>query len=204
MNNAKNKSSFLIVWFGQLVSSIGSGLTAFALGIYIFQQTGSATCYSLILLAVFLPSLLLKPIGGTLADRVNRKALMIIGDLGSAVGVVFIVLLMFVGKTDIWIIYLGTIVSSIFVALQNPAYKASVTDLVDKAFYSKASGLMQLAESSKFLVSPIIAGFLLKYMNIKQILIIDAITFLIAIFAVFWVKTNCVETKEKDATPKLL
>ena len=64
---------FLIVWLGQFISSIGSGLTAFALGIYVFQLTHSATNYSLILLASFLPALLLKPIGGTLADRVPRR-----------------------------------------------------------------------------------------------------------------------------------
>ncbi|MFN7096947.1 MAG: MFS transporter, partial [Gammaproteobacteria bacterium] len=124
---------------------------------------------------------------------INRKSLMIIGDLGSALGVLFIIGMMFVGITDLWVIYLGTVISSIFVAFQNPAYKASITDLVDKEFYSKASGLMQLAESSRYLVSPIIAGFLIKIMNIKAILMIDALTFLVAISAVFWIKINATE-----------
>ena len=197
----KNKlpSRFLIIWMGQLISNIGSGLTGFALGIYVFQLTGSATSYSLILLAAFLPSLLLKPIGGTLSDRLNRQILMIIGDLGSALGVIFIIIMMFIGKTDLWLIYLGTMISSIFVAFQNPAYKASVTDLVDKEFYSKASGLMQLAESSKYLISPIVAGFLLIVIDIKQILIIDAFTFLVAACTVFWMKANHTDTKQADA-----
>ena len=87
---------------------------------------------SLILLSAFLPSLLLKPIGGTLADRMNRKKLMIIGDFGSAIGIIFIIAMMFMGIKNLWVIYFGSIISSIFVALQNPAYKASVTDLVDE------------------------------------------------------------------------
>lgn len=205
MNKKNNLSAhFLIVWAGQLISNIGSGLTAFALGIYVFQLTGSATKYSLILFAAFLPSLLLKPIGGTLSDRVNRKLLMIIGDLGSAIGVIFIIVMMLIGTTDLWVIYLGTVVSSIFVALQNPAYKASVTDLVAKDSYSKASGLMQLAESARYLISPIIAGFLLKVMNIKVVLMIDVLTFLVAILTVFWVKTNVTEATHHGEKKKFV
>lgn len=190
-NNKDNSNSrFLIVWFGQLISSIGSGLTAFALGIYAFGKSGSATSYSLVVFCAFMPALLLKPIGGTLSDRIDRKTLMIIGDLGSALGLVFIICMMLMGITDLWMIYLGTVISSVFVALQNPAYKATVTDLVTKEFYTKASGLMQLAESSKYLIAPIIAGVLLKIIDIKLLLIIDAITFLIAITTVFSLKVN--------------
>jgi DHA3 family macrolide efflux protein-like MFS transporter len=185
----KKFSHFIIVWFGQLLSSIGSGLTAFALGIYVFQLTGSATKYSLILLATFLPSLLLKPIGGTLSDRINRKTLMMIGDLGCAAGVMFIVIMMEFGIREMWVIYLGSIISSIFYAFQNPAYKASVTDLVSKELYTKASGLMQLAESSRYLIAPIIAAFLIKIIDIKYVLIMDALTYIVAIITVFWITT---------------
>ena len=70
MNSNEDKSlkKFLIVWFGQLISSIGSGLTAFALGIYVFELTHSASSYSLIILFGFLPSFILRPLGGTLSD----------------------------------------------------------------------------------------------------------------------------------------
>lgn len=79
MNESANKpfSRFLIVWVGQLISSIGSGLTAFSLGIYAFGKTHSATSYSLIILFAFLPTFILKPIGGVLTDRLDRKLMMI-------------------------------------------------------------------------------------------------------------------------------
>jgi len=80
---AQNKP-FLLMWLGQMVSNIGSGLTAFVLGIYVFKLTQSATYFSLLMLAAWLPSLLLRPIGGTLSDRMDRRLLMILGDLGSA------------------------------------------------------------------------------------------------------------------------
>ena len=186
------------MWVGQLLSNIGSGLTAFTLGVYVFQQTASAIHYSLIILAAFLPAVILKPIGGALADRLDRRLLMIIGDSGSAFSIIVILLMWLMGITDLWEIYLGITLGSIFVALQNPAYKASVTDLVDKTFYSKASGLMQLAESSRYLISPIVAGILIKFLDIKLILIIDFLTFLIAIVTVFWIKKDLPKHKSDN------
>ena len=98
----KNKQSlgrFLVIWSGQLISCIGSGLTAFSLGVYAYEKTQSATVYSLIILFAFLPSYLLKPIGGTLSDRLDRRLMMIIGDLGSAFGLIFILFMLYVAET---------------------------------------------------------------------------------------------------------
>lgn len=78
---------FLIIWVGELVSSIGSGMTAFAVSIYVYQVTGRATLVSLAALLAFLPSVLLSPVGGVLADRYDRRLMMILGDLLSVSGV---------------------------------------------------------------------------------------------------------------------
>lgn len=184
----KKFGRFLIVWVGQIISNIGSGLTAFSLGIYAFQKTQSALSYSLIILLAFLPSFLLKPFGGTLADRVNRKLLMIVGDFGSALGLFFILAMLYSGIGDMWIIYIGVAFSSIFIAVHEPSYRAMITDLLDEKYYSKAGGLMQLSESSRFLISPIVAAMLLTFMDVKNILIIDAISFGVAILLVFLIK----------------
>lgn len=191
--NQKNdglSSNFITVWLGQLISAVGSGMTAFALGIYVFQKTGTATSYSLVILFAFLPFFLLQPLGGTLSDRVDRRVLMIIGDAGSAAGMFFIYVMMSYGVDELWTIYVGVAVSSLAYALQHPAYKSTITDLLDADSYSRASGLVQLAESSKFLISPVLAGLLLGFWDVKNILLIDVITFLLAIGAVFFIKKN--------------
>jgi MFS transporter, DHA3 family, macrolide efflux protein len=203
----KKFGRFFIIWVGQFISSIGSGLTAFSLGIYAFQKTHSATSFSLIILFSFLPSIVLKPIGGTFADRINRRLLMICGDSGSALGLAFIFIMMISGFNDMWVIYVGVAFSSVFVAVQDPAYRATVTDLLDKDFYSKASGLIQLAESSRYLISPIIAGFLLVFMDVKDILIIDILTFIVAISLVFFIKGKLKTdspTNKKSFLPELI
>ena len=76
--------TFLIIWTGQLISIIGSGLTSFALGVWIFEQTDQATPFALVVLCGALPRILLAPIAGSLADRWNRRWLMILADVGSA------------------------------------------------------------------------------------------------------------------------
>lgn len=190
MESVKNKSfgRFLIVWLGELVSCIGSGLTAFSLGVYVYQRTQTATSVALVTLCAFLPSILLSPIGGVLADRFDRRLMMILGDLGSASGLVFVLVIMLTGNIELWQIYLGVALSSVFVALLEPAYKATVTDLLTEEQFAKASGLVQIAGSSKFLLSPIIAGFLMSITDIKTILIIDIMTFAVPVLVVMFVK----------------
>ena len=115
-------SRFLLLWFGDLISAIGSGLTSFGLGVYIFQQTGKASLMALVTLLAFLPSLLLSVPAGVLADRYDRRLLMILGDALSALGLLFILLCLLQGDAQVWQIGIGVTISSIFISLLEPAY----------------------------------------------------------------------------------
>lgn len=191
-NNAFRK--FLILWFGELVSSIGSGLTAFGLGVYVFQTTHSATAVSLVTLCTFLPMILLSPVGGVLADRFDRRLMMLLGDGGSALGLIYIVIVMFSGEAQLWQLCVGVTISSIFASLTDPAYKATITDLLPEEQFAKASGLVQLAGSSKYLFSPILAGMLLAVVDIEALLIIDISTVFITIITISAVRRSLVTT----------
>jgi len=188
-------SKFLLLWSGQLISAIGSGLTSFGLGIYIFQQTGKASAMALIILLAFLPGLLLSPIAGVLADRYDRRLLMILGDSLSVVGLLYILICMLQGEILLWQICLGVTLSSIFASLLEPAYKATVTDLLAEDQYTKASGLVQVASSAKFLISPILAGYLLSISDIKLLLMIDIFTFFVTVAATLIVRSGLVSKK---------
>ena len=83
---------FLILWAGELISSIGGGLTAFGLGVYVFRQTGSAGAMAIVNLLAFLPTLLLSAPAGVLADRYDRRTMMMLGDGLSAIGIIFILI----------------------------------------------------------------------------------------------------------------
>jgi len=177
----KSFGKFMILWAGDFYASIASGLTAFALAIYIFEMTGTATSVALTTLFAFLPSLLLNPLAGVMADRFDRRLMMIIGDGCSALGLVYILFCIITGNISEWQIYLGVGFNSVFIALLEPSFKATITDMLTKEQFAKASGLVQIAGSAKFLLSPFIAGFLLTITDIRFILIIDITTVAVTI-----------------------
>lgn len=194
MNNQKNSAftKFLLLCLGSLIASIGTGLTSFGLSVYVFEQTGLASATTLITLLAFLPSLLLSPLAGVLADKYDRRLLMILGDGLSALGIAFILVCMMNGEAQLYIIGAGVTISSIFSSLVEPAFRATVTDLLNKEEYTKASGLVQISGSAKYLLSPVIAGFLLAVSDIKLLLIIDICTIFITVAATFFVRKGIV------------
>lgn len=192
-------SCFLLIWTGDFISTIGSGLAAFALGVYAFDSTGLATSTAMVMLCSFLPAFLLRPLGGVLADRFNRTFLMLAGNIGSAIGIGVTFLLLDKSASNFVFIYPGIILSSIFFACQNPAYKASVSDFLPEELYSKASGLLQLSNAGQFLIAPFLAGILMSMFSIKIVLLIDAFTFLFSAALVLLVILRFNIPKKKPA-----
>jgi MFS family permease len=181
MKQRSNYNKFLLLWSGELVSAIGSGLTSFGLGVYVFQETGSAASMALVALLAFLPVLLLSAPAGVLADRYDRRLLMMAGDGLSALGLVYILICMLMGEATLQQICTGVFISSVFSSLLEPSYRATVTDLLTKEEYSKASGMVSIAGSARYLVSPLIAGLLLTVSDVKLLLVIDISTFFLTV-----------------------
>lgn len=197
-NQKSNFPKFLLLWAGELISSIGGGLTSFGLGVYVFKQTESAGSMALVTLLAFLPTLTLSIPAGVLADRCDRRLLMMVGDGCSALGILYILLCILHGKAALWQICIGVFISSTFSALLEPSYRATVTDLLTKDEYSKASGMMSLAGSARYLISPILAGALLAVSDIKLLLLLDICTFFPTVFAAAFVRKKItVKTSEK-------
>ena len=190
---------FLLLWIGELISSIGGGLTSFGLGVYVFQKTGSAAGMALVTLLGFLPTLVFTVPAGVLADRYDRRVLMMIGDGCSGLGILYIFLCMLRGEANLVQICIGVFVSAIFSSLLDPSYRATITDLLSKEEFSKASGLVSLAGSARYLFSPVIAGLLLAYHDISLLLLIDVSTFFVTITTTLIVKRGI---KAKQPTEK--
>ena len=180
--------TFLIVWFGQLISLFGSALTSFALGIWVYKNTGSVTQFALISFFAILPALVVSPIAGALVDRWNRRDAMILSDCVAGLSSFGIALLLLAGQLQIWHIYLATIISSISNAFQWPAYRAATTLLVPKRHFSRASAMTQFSEALAQLLSPTFAGFLLFYMQVQGVILVDLVTFLFALITLLTVK----------------
>lgn len=178
-----NYHKFLLLCLASLVSATGSGMTAFALGVYTYQQTGLSSLTGLLMLLGFLPSLLLTPLAGILADCYDRRLLMMLGDGCSMIGLLVILFSLTLPhqREVILGLGLGVVISAIFSSLVEPAFRATVSDLLEKEDYSKASGMVQLVASSRYLLSPVLAGLLLSMAGIQTIIWIDLMTVLLTL-----------------------
>ncbi len=180
--------TFIIIWFGQLISMLGSGLTGFALSVYIYQETGSATQLGLSLLSATLPSLLISPLAGVLVDRWDRRWVMLLSDTGAGLSTLAIWLLLRDGHLAVWHIYLANSANSVVGAFQRPAHMASTTLLVPKRQYGRAAGLTQLGAAVSQIVSPLLAGFLIGRVGIQGVILVDFATYLVAALSLLLVR----------------
>ena len=198
MKEKSNFKKFLLLWAGELISAIGGGLTSFGLGVYVFAQTGSAASMALVTLLAFLPTLFLSVPAGVLADRYDRRLLMMLGDCCSAIGILYILFCMMRGEASLLQICIGVTISSVFSSLLEPSYRATVTDLLSSEEYSKASGMVSLTGSARYLVSPVLAGALLAVADIRLLLVIDICTFFVTVTATGVVRNGLVAKKVEN------
>lgn len=169
---------FLVIWFGQLISLIGSGLTSFALGVWTYQRTGSVTRFALITFFGALPGIVLAPLAGALVDRWDKRKTMMLADTGSALSTLCIALLLWADRLDTWHIYAAVAFASTCSALQIPAWSAAIALLVPKDKLDRANGLVELALSVVPIVSPLLAGVLVVTIHLHGVILIDFATFL--------------------------
>lgn len=179
--------AFLIVWAGQVVSLIGTGMTQFALGIWAWEETGKATALVLVFFFFLVPNLLFSPIAGALVDRSNRKLVMMVSDITAGMSSIVLFFLLAAGRMEIWHLYVSAVWTGLFESFQWPAYSAAISTMLPKEQYGRANGMMMLAESGSRILAPIFAGALLAFVAIENILLIDVVTFTFAVAALFFV-----------------
>lgn len=174
---------YLIIWIGQVASTVGSSLTSFALSLWIYDETGSVSLFALNLLAYNIPSLITKPFAGVLADRWHRKWLILGGDTGSALMTLIVFALASSNTLTIWHIYLLTAGNAVFISLQWPAYMSTIPLIVPQGQLGRASGMTQAGDAAGQLLGPLIAGslYVMHGIGVRGILLIDFSTFILAV-----------------------
>jgi DHA3 family macrolide efflux protein-like MFS transporter len=172
---------FSVVWLGQVVSLLGTGMTQFALTIWAWQVTGQATALALVGFFGYFPRIVLTPLAGALADRWNRKALMIASDLAAGLATIVIFILYRTDALRIWHLFAAAAFSGAFGSFQFPAYQASISLMLPKEQYTRANTMLGLAHSISSVFAPMAAGALLAFIGIGGIMTIDIVTFSFAV-----------------------
>lgn len=179
---------FLIVAAGQFVSLVGSGLTGFALGVWVYLQTGSVTQFALISVFAMLPGIIFSPLAGAVIDRSDRRKVMIFSDLGAGLGTLALTLLLWTGQLEIWLIYVILTWTSICNTFQRPAYASAIPQLVPKRYLWQANGIVQMTEAGSQVLAPIVAAALVVTIGLYGVILIDFVTFLFAITTLLLVR----------------
>jgi DHA3 family macrolide efflux protein-like MFS transporter len=194
---------FIVVWLGQLVSFLGTGMTQFALTIWAWEKTGEATALALVGFSFTLPYILASPFAGALVDRWNRKFVTMLSDVASGLSTLAVLALFASGRLEVWHLYLTSAFSGAFQAFQFPAFSAAVTLMLDKEQYARANGMLSLAQSASGIFAPVAAGILLPITGLGGIMTFDALSFVAAVAALAMIHipqpTGITEAKERPS-----
>ncbi|ARV60178.1 MFS transporter [Nostocales cyanobacterium HT-58-2] len=180
--------TFFIVWLGQTVSIIGSGMTSFAFTIWVWELTGQATALTLFGFFSQVPQILIAPLAGVIVDRWSRKYLIMLGDTLSGLLTITVLVLCLTHYLHLWHLYVVVTVMGTFEQFQKLAYSASMSLMVSKKQYSRISSMSFLANYGSIIIAPALAGSLYIMIGLVGILIIDIISFAIAVSTVLWVR----------------
>jgi MFS transporter, DHA3 family, macrolide efflux protein len=197
-------ATFLILWVGQAFSSIGSRLSEFALGVWVYQQTHSTTQFSLVYLSIFLPEMIVAPVSGGFIDCGDRRQVMIVSTFGAGLSTLAIAVLCGLGKLEVWGICGILIFRSIFTTFSLRSYATLPSLLVPPQYLSRASGMVQLSRATAEIMAPMLSGALLMAIQIQGIIWVDTASFMIAIVTLLIVQLprfqdNPVIAKSRDS-----
>lgn len=195
LNIIKELKSFLILWGSQTVSSFGTAMTNFALIIWAYKQQGTVSSITLLSVCSYLPSILFCFLAGALADRWNKKKIMLICDLIAALGTLAVFILYSTEGLRVWHLYVINFTLSFMNAFQNPASYVAVSLITPKEHFIRVSGLQAFSNSLVTIITPALATAVLAFGGLRVVLLIDLISFAIAFtLLLFFIKIPSVSS----------
>lgn len=182
------RRDFAVVWSAALVSNVGSWVQTVAVGVLVTQLTGQAGWTGLVAAAAFLPLGLLSPVGGALADRVNRRRLLLLTTVGEVVSSSALALLVATGRATPAAVVVAVLVGGCMAALGFPAYQAIVPDLVEREDLLGASALSLAQYNLGRVIGPAIAGLVLAAGSFTWAFTLNAISYMAVLVALLAVR----------------
>ncbi|HSL44903.1 MAG TPA: MFS transporter [Anaerolineales bacterium] len=189
MNTTKlNLKTFYILLFGQSISILGTGMTRFAVMIWAYEQTRSATALALLGFFNCITYILASPFAGVLVDRLPRRKVMFFADLSAGLMTAMLLVIQMTGELQLWHLYLAIGLAGIFEAFQDPAFTSTVSLLVPKDEYVRSNGMLGMGRSVARMLAPIFAGLVQQVLGLNAVLSIDIFTMSIALLGLLMIR----------------
>jgi MFS transporter, DHA3 family, macrolide efflux protein len=191
--------TYTIIWLGQLVSTLGSYMTEFAIKVSAWEMTEQATTLTLMGLFSLISGIFATLIAGSIVDRWNRKVLIVLGDSVSILTTVIIIGLYFSHTLQVWHFYIAEIVTGAFGEIQELAYSTATAMMVPKQHYTRASSMSSVLHYGSVIIAPALAGVLYPHLGLGGIALIDIATFGFAILTILSVAIPQVERSSQSS-----
>ncbi|GKX30421.1 MFS transporter [Vallitalea longa] len=183
----KTKKNTILFLLGKLVSLTGTRIYGFAMGLYILKVTGSALNFAVSILLSTIPAIIFGPIGGVIADKVDRKKLVLFSDFISGV-IMFVAFgLSQIYGLQLWIIYMSTVFLSIFNTLFTTSFDAALPNLVDEARLGKVNSFNQSINSLTSIIAPIIGGIIYAVVPPTMFMIFNGVSFILSTISEYFI-----------------
>ena len=169
--------NFLFLWLGQTASQLGSRMTSLALVIYSFSSEGTVMSIALLSLSAYLPEILFTFLGGSVADRWNRKTLMLASDVIAALGTLAILVLYRLELLVTWHVYAVNLVVGMMNAFQAPAANAALSQIIPPKHYARASAMQSFSNALNTMAAPALAAAVVGFGGLEWVLALDLFTF---------------------------
>jgi DHA3 family macrolide efflux protein-like MFS transporter len=192
--------SYVVFWIGQLFSLLGSSISQFAIIWWLTEASGSPFILSIASFFNILPMTIAMPIAGVLADRINRKKIIIIADSCNAFTILLLIFSFNFGLINPIVIIITNGFLGLFQGFHAPTVAAIVPTMVPKDKLSRMNGFNFLLTGFTQIIGPVISSMLLAFIPIGIMLWLDPLTFLIALIPLILIKIPSV--RKKDATAK--
>ncbi|HEU4684923.1 MAG TPA: MFS transporter [Nitrospira sp.] len=171
---------FALVWWGQVVSQVGDGVSKLALLWFVYSVTGSPLKTSIIGVLQTAPAIALAPLIGVAVDRLPKKTLLIVSDLVRAVVLGLIPCWMTVDSFTVSSLYVLVTLHAVATAVFGPALTAAVPSLVPRQDYTAANALLQITTSFGIIMGPAISGLGIAALSSQEVLCLNAATYVIS------------------------
>lgn len=178
---------FTLVVLGQIISLFGNATIRFALPLYLLNQTGSAALYGMVTACAFIPAILLSPVGGILADRVNKKNIMVVLDFFTAAVILAVSLLL--GKVDLVLLQTSALMLLYGIAgAYQPSVQASIPMLASQENYMAANSIINTISSFASLVGPVLGGIVYSAYGLRPVLWVCIVCFFLSAVMEIFIK----------------
>ncbi|NDV78729.1 MFS transporter [Dysgonomonas sp. 511] len=197
MNNWKR--TFTIIWSGQFFSMLSSAIVGFAVVFWLSMETGSPKVLAYSMLAVLMPFIVLGLFTGVFVDRWDRRRTMIIADSFVALCSAVLAILFFMGRIEMWEIYLLLALRSAGSAFHTPAMQASVPLLAPESELMRVAGINQMIQSVSNIAGPALGAVFVAFFDMGYIMLFDVVGAAIACTSLMFVTIPNPEKKENVA-----